>query len=498
MEIKNSRSESESNGGTNTAPTGDTRIRTPSLTRRHMLGVTGGTMTAALMGSIGTGTARAGTAGAGWVQPETDEEATQSTEKTTLITGANIFDGKSETLIEGMDVVIVGNKIQTIGRFVRQPDADVVIDADGRTLMPGLIDAHWHALLATVPQAKLVQSDAGYMNIVAAQANEDALLRGFTTVRDTGGNVFSLKQATDEGLVHGPRIFPSGPMISQTGGHADFRGPLDVPEDPAEPLDYYQRTGLMLIADGVPAVLKRSREAFRMGASQLKVMAGGGVASWYDPIDVVQYTSDEMKAAVQVADSYNSYVTVHAFNDKAVQHAIDAGVKCIEHGHLLEESLVATMAEKDVWLSMQPILDDEDAIPFPDPNSRKKFVEVTKGTDTVYKLAKSTGVKTAFGTDTLFDPELATKQGKQLAKLTRWYSPFETLKMATHDNAQLLSLSGPRNPYPGTLGVVEEGAFADLLLVDGNPLADIQLVANPEEKFVLIMKDGSIFKNTLD
>jgi imidazolonepropionase-like amidohydrolase len=227
-------------------------------------------------------------------------------------------------------------------------------------------------------------------------------------------------------------------------------------------------------------------------------MAGGGVSSLYDPLDVTQYTFEEMKAIVDVAKTWNTYVAVHAFTDASVRQAIEAGVQCIEHGHLLSEETIKLIAEKGVWLSIQPILNDEDAIPFPDPVSQAKFIETTNGTDKVYKLAKKYKLKLAFGTDTLFDPELARKQGKILTKLTLWFSPYEALKMATHDNAQLLKLSGPRDPYPGKLGVVEEGAYADLLLVDGNPLANIDLVANPDKNFVMIMKDGKIYKNSIE
>jgi len=416
---------------------------------------------------------------------------------TTLFKDVKIFDGKNETLAEGMSVLIEGNKIAKIAKSIPAPAGATVIDAKGKTLMPGLIDNHWHSLFATLPQAKLLQSDMAYINLYAAKANEDALLRGFTSVRDVGGNVFGLKKATDEGLVSGPRIHPSGGYISQTSGHGDFRGPLDVPTNDGTPLDYFQRTGNTLIADGVPEVMRRTREVLRMGATQIKVMAGGGVSSLYDPLDVTQYTLEEMKAIVDVAKTWNTYVAVHANTDAAIRQCIEAGVLSIEHGFLMEEDTVKLMAEKGVWFSMEPILDDEDAIPFPDPVSRAKFVAVTSGTDKVIKLAKKYGVKTAFGTDTLFDPELAKKQGKLLAKLKRWHTPYEALKMATYDNAQLLKLCGPRDPYPGALGVVEKGALADLILVDGNPLENLDLVGDPDKNFVIIMKNGAIYKNVL-
>ena len=250
------------------------------------------------------------------------------------------------------------------------------------------------------------------------------------------------------------------------------------------------------IADNPDEVRKRVRENLALGASQIKMLAGGGVASNYDPLDVTEFTVEELRAGVQAAENWGTYVTVHAYTPRAVRQAIDAGVKCIEHGQLLDDATVKLMADKGIWWDLQPFLDDEDAIYFP-PGSinRAKYVELTAGTDYAYKLAKKYNVKTAWGTDTLFDPKLALKQGKQLAKLTRWLAPADVLKMATSDNAALLALSGKRNPYPGKLGVVEEGALADLLLVDGDPIANIKLIEDPANNFVVIMKDGHVYKN---
>ena len=233
------------------------------------------------------------------------------------------------------------------------------------------------------------------------------------------------------------------------------------------------------------------------GASQIKLMAGGGVVSDFDPLDVTQYTEAELRAVVEAAENWGTYVTVHAYTPRAIQRAIHAGVKCIEHGHLADEATAKLMAEKGIWWSLQPFLDDEDAIPFPEGSaSRKKQIKISSGTDTAYGLAKKYKIKTAWGTDTLFDEKRARRQGAQLSKLVRWYTPAEILKMATADNAELLALSGPRNPYPGKLGVVEEGALADLLLVDGDPIANIKLIEYPEKNFVIIMKDGVVYKNT--
>jgi imidazolonepropionase-like amidohydrolase len=301
-------------------------------------------------------------------------------------------------------------------------------------------------------------------------------------------------------VLPGPRIWPSGATISQTSGHGDFRSAShDIPAGPGRGVHFTERLGFTSVADGRPEVLRAVREQLMKGASQIKLMAGGGVASDYDPLDVTQYTPDEMRAAVEAAASWNTYVTVHAYTPRAIQQAIEAGVKCIDHAQLADEKTARMAAKAGVWWSMQPFLDDEDAIPFPEGSAnRAKQLEMTAGTDTAYALAKKYDVKLAWGTDTLFDPDLAKKQGKQLAKMERWFTPFEALRMATSNNAELLAMSGPRSPYRGKLGVVEEGALADLLLVEGNPLEDLSLVSQPETSFVVIMKDGRIYKNISD
>ncbi|MGB5620206.1 MAG: amidohydrolase family protein [Desulfobacterales bacterium] len=271
------------------------------------------------------------------------QAAQESAPRLTLIRNVDIFDGQTATLLKNRHVLVKGNRIETVSDeplAIVQTDNVTMIDGGGRVLMPGMIDAHWHALFATMSMPKLLQSELSYLTIVAARANRDALMRGFTTVRDVGGNVFALKQATDEGIIDGPRIYPSGSYISQTGGHGDFLGRHDTPTEPCRNLSYLEKSGVTMIADGMPEVTKRAREIMRAGASQIKVMAGGGVSSFYDPIDVTQYSLEEMKAIVQVAESYNTYVTVHAFTPDSIRQAIDAGVKCIEHGHLLDEAIL--------------------------------------------------------------------------------------------------------------------------------------------------------------
>jgi imidazolonepropionase-like amidohydrolase len=262
-------------------------------------------------------------------------------------------------------------------------------------------------------------------------------------------------------------------------------------------LSHSEAQGVAAIADSPDEVRLRAREQLRQGASQIKLMAGGGVASPYNPIESTQYTEPEIRAAVEAAENWGTYVTVHAYTPRAIRQAIAAGVKCIDHGQLIDEPTAKLLADKGIWWSLQPLLDDEDAPPLVNPVSQKKALEVFAGTDTAYKLAKKYNIKTAFGTDILFDAKLTRRQGAILAKMVRWYTPAEALKMATADNGELMALSGFINPYPGKLGVVEEGALADLLLVDGNPLDNINLIADPDRNFVIIMKDGVVYKNTL-
>jgi len=419
--------------------------------------------------------------------------------QTTLFQDVRIFDGKVDKLSPPMHVLVRGNVIEKISSQPiptdRRADTTLIAGA-GRTLMPGLIDAHAHIMFATITQMTALTADIGFVNVAAARAAQDMLLRGFTSIRDLGGPVFGLKKGIDLGLVPGPRIWPSGAFISQTGGHGDFRLPNDMPARPDD-FTYTERIGAAAIADDADTVRRRAREQLALGASQIKVMAGGGVASNYDPLDVTQYTGEEIRAAVEAAENWGTYVTVHAYTPRAVRQAVLAGVKCIDHGHLIDEETAGLMAEKGVWWSLQPFTDDgSSAFPDDSPN-RAKQLQMYAGTDTAYALAKRFGIKTAWGTDILFRADAASRQGTQLTKMTRWYSPADVLRMATANNGQLLALSGKRSPYEGTLGVVEEGALADLLLVDGDPLANIKLLEEPDKSLVVIMKDGKVFKNTL-
>jgi imidazolonepropionase-like amidohydrolase len=418
----------------------------------------------------------------------------------TLFQNVRIFDGRSPALSASSDVLVRGNTIERISAspMTVDPNGEVrVIEAGGRVLMPGLIDAHWHALMAATPLPLLSTSDPSYLHLLAARQAEATLMRGFTTVRDLGGPTTGLKRAIDEGVMIGPRIYPSGAFISQTSGHGDFRFSFELPRRPGGPLSHSEVVGVAAIADSPDEVRLRTREQLRLGASQIKLMAGGGVSSPYNPIESIQYTEPELRAAVEAAEDWGTYVTVHAYTPAAIQRAIRAGVKVIEHGQLADEPTVRMMAENDIWWSLQPLTYDAEVFARMPPVSQKKALQVFAGTDNAYRLARKHDVKTAFGTDILFDAGAASRQGSYLAQMVRWYTPAEALKMATADNGELMAFSGFINPYPGKLGVVEEGALADLLLVDGNPLENLDLVADPGKNFLIIMKDGRVYKDTL-
>ena len=410
-----------------------------------------------------------------------------------LFREVRVLDTARGTLGAPTDVLVRGNRIAAIGDGARPTASARVIEGHGRTLMPGLIDVHWHSTFTALSQADLLAPDASPEKLAATVATESArtLLRGFTSVRDAGGPIFELKAAIDAGKMPGPRIWPSGAFVSQTSGHGDLRQPHERSRRFFGKPSMAEEMGATFIADGRDEVLTAVRENLRMGASQIKLMAGGGTSSAYDPVDVTQYTFDEMRAAVEAAEDWGTYVTVHAYTVRAVRRAIEAGVKCIEHGQLLDEDTLKLMAERGIWLSTQTLRASTEDM---DPLRREKRKPVIEGQARTIAAAKRSGVRMAWGTDFLFDPALNVEQNAYILLLREWFTPAEILKMVTHDNAELLALSGLRSPYQGRLGVVEAGALADLLLVEGNPLTDLEVVADPERNFVVNVKDGRIVK----
>jgi imidazolonepropionase-like amidohydrolase len=421
--------------------------------------------------------------------------AQESKANATLIQNVRIFDGRNETLVEGMSVLVEGNKIAKITQNIPAPDGATVIDAGGRVMTPGFIGTHEH-IIGQMPFGDIFTSDERYGAYVATQSARDYLMNGFTAIRDIG-NSFSLKKAIDRGYVVGPRIYPCGPMISQTSGHADHRHDSEKSKLIGGEDDIMVQYGDMAVVDGVPEVLKATREALRRGASQIKIAVGGGTGSYADPLDVVEFTPEEIRAAVQAASDWGTYVMAHVYNSDGIRRAIDNGVKSIEHANLIDEPTMQLMKEKGIWLSPQVIVFTFIPHGYTEDQANKHR-QAYAGIDNMFKIAKKIGFdKISFGSDIITDPETLKRINEEFVHRTKWFTPVEILRQATSNSAELLALSGPRNPYPGKLGVIEEGAYADILLINGNPLEDISILTKPKENLALIMKDGLIYRNTI-
>ncbi len=332
-----------------------------------------------------------------------------------LFTNFRLFDGSASTLRDGLRLLVEGNRIKAVAQGnPAAPDGAHVIDCGGLVLMPGLIDAHWHSIFAALPLSALMAAEVGYIHLAASAEAERTLMRGFTTVRDLGGPAFALKQAIDEGLVPGPRIYPSGAMITATGGHGDLRPLSDLPSVGGT-LSRVEQSGGSIIADGPDAVRQRVREQLMQAASQIKLVGSGGISTPRSPLDAAGFTELELRAGVEAAEDWATYATVHAYTSATIQRAIAAGARCIEHGHLMDEATAKVMSEKGVWLSIQPFVGDDDSICLTG-QSRDQQLRVIAATDKAYTLAKNHRIKTAFGSDLLFSDTLTARQGTELSR----------------------------------------------------------------------------------
>lgn len=447
------------------------------ISRRQMLG--GMSAVVGMFAGFGLAPAKARAQGAG---------------RPILLTNLDYFDGHKLALHRGVEILIEGGRISAFPAAGQGPTEAERVDCGGRTVIPGLIDTHWHTTLAAISQIAAMTQDIGFVHLMAGKEAGATLMRGFTTVRDVGGPAFGLQAAVDRGVTVGPRIFPAGAIISQTSGHGDFRLQNSLPMMPVDPADYASRTGVSALADGVPEILRRTREQLMKGASQIKIAAGGGVASQYDPLESLQFTEAEMRAAVDAATDWGTYVCAHVYTSPGIRRCIAAGVKSIEHGQLADEDTVRLMADTGTWWSIQPFLADEDANRYTDPKAIAAQKEVAEGTKRAFEWADKHQVNWAFGTDILYGG--GESQGRQLTKLARFMSPLAALHRATGAAGDLLALSGGRAPYDGRLGVIAEGALADLLVIDGDPEADLNWLSDTDN-LRLIMKGGRIFKNSL-
>jgi imidazolonepropionase-like amidohydrolase len=415
-----------------------------------------------------------------------------------LFSNVQIFDGLNEERMAG-NVLVEGNLIKQVSAEAISAPGATVIDGGGRTLMPGLIDMHSHLSIMEGMLEGRDAFDQMAMGAMTGNVLRSYLDQGFTTTMDLGGNVLSVAKAVNLGRIPGPRIFPSGGFLSQTGGHGDtgrFNDELGA-TNRLEEVDFSH------IVNGRAEVLKAARHNFRAGATQIKIMGGGGVASEFDPLHMVQFTPEEMEAAVQIANDYGSFVTVHAYHDLSVNRAIDAGVRLIQHNFLVSEKTIRRMKRENIALSLQGWValvqfGNADEITFFSPDQKVKGTAVNKGATQMIEWAKEHELLIVSGGD-MFGANNAPMQALNLTILeTVGFSPYEILKTATSNAAIVLGWTGDMNPYKyGSLGVIEEGGYADIILVDGNPLQDIALLEDYTKNFKVIMKDGMVWKNTL-
>jgi imidazolonepropionase-like amidohydrolase len=417
----------------------------------------------------------------------------------TLVTNVKIFDGVNEALTEG-SVLIEGKLIKEIGASVTAGADATVIDGGGRVLIPGLIDMHSHLCIHEGMLDGRDGFDQMSIGAITQERMRSYLDQGFTTARDAGGNVLGIAKAHRLGRIPGPKIYASGAFLSQTGGHGDTGRFNDQPGDS----NYLTDHGFAYIVDGKAEVMKAARYNLRAGATQIKIMAGGGVASEFDPLHMTQFSLEEMEAAVAVAEDYGTYVLAHAYHDSSVNRAIDAGVKCIEHNFLVSEKTIIRMKQEGIALSCQSIISlvtfaNPEQITFFSPDQQAKGKRVNEGAAQMFEWALKHDLLMVTGGD-MFGEADGPRQAENMIKLKDiGVSPFKILKMGTSDAAEVISWSGEMNPYKdGPIGVIKEGAYADMVLLDGNPLEDITVLRDYTNNMKVIIRDGEVWKNTLD
>lgn len=434
----------------------------------------------------------------------------------TLFTNVNIFDGTTDQLQMNMNVLIDDNLISVISEEPIAAESATIIDGEGRTLMPGLIEGRGHLQMNGASLAN-IENDLNWEQLaIRSTVNaEAALMSGFTSWRDAGGMGSGLRKSVDEGLVVGPRIYPSGAFIGPTGSHADFRNFTTPNESINGPQSNGSRLGLSLTADSPAAIKVAARQNFMQGATQIKIMSSGGVASQFDPWQLDAFSAEEIQAAVEVADAYGSYVLSHAYSKKSMMRCLENGVMTLEHAFMFDGDVAKLMKKKGAYMTtnmqaFSPALSQVSAISASPAASRKAASAQLAFKDYLDNVRKYKP-KLGFQGDCVGMPEACQKQNDHQIYLgAEFFGNHYWLKALTSVNGEILKLSGEvLDPYPlGKLGVVEEGAYADLLLVDGNPLEDITVIGGNEKWFEaeprhgldtlrIIMKDGKVYKNTL-
>lgn len=401
---------------------------------------------------------------------------------------AALFDSRAGLMRPGATVVVEGAFIAGVEFGAVKVDDAEVHDLAGKALLPGLIDAHVHVTAVSHDVLRLALTPPSLITAQAKDVLEGMLSRGFTTVRDAAGADFGLAEAVERGLFAGPRLFISGQPLSQTGGHGDVR-----PKGARSMICTCAGLGLYgAIADGVGEVRKAARDQLRNGASQIKVMAGGGVMSPTDPIEGTQYSMEELRAACEEAEAAGTYVMAHAYSPRAIERAVRAGVRSIEHGNLLDEAAARTMKACGAWLvptlATYAALAEEAGGLGVSPEQLEKLRKVQDRGIEAIRIAKAEGVPIAFGTDLL--GHMHARQATEFALRAAALSPVEILQGATSIAADLLRQSGK-------IGVIAPGAFADLVVVEGDPTQGLQMLTAPGKGPSAVMKNGRFFSNRL-
>jgi imidazolonepropionase-like amidohydrolase len=436
----------------------------------------------------------------------------------TLFVNCNIFDGKADKLDKNKRVLVEGNLIKTIGdTTLKAAKGATVIDCAGRTLMPGLIDSHTHFNLM-LDGGPLALENATWEEIgsYAVYAAQEWLKNGITTVRDMGGMHQGMRRVIDKGLLAGPRIYTAGGFISQTSGHGDFRSESGAVGQFDRPKSNTVRLGISRIADSPGEVRGASRSNFAGGADYLKIMIGGGISSEKDPLHSEQFTMGELKAAVGAARQWDTYVAAHVYLDNHIQRGLDAGIKVFDHAQFITKATAQRLKDEGAFISpnvagMNPDLLKHPVYGNPAGPQYPKVLRFMKDSTNLFNVLREVKPKIVFNTDIVFTsgPKMRAHIDHEKWALAKGIGNFEALKAMTLTGGKLAALTGENNPYPGKLGVIEQGALADIIIVDGNPLKDIRAIGGnakwldakprgPEVQPIrMIMKDGKIYKNAL-
>ena len=406
-----------------------------------------------------------------------------------VLNNAQLLDVERGEILHNRSILIENGRISNIDEGSLQSAEATVIDLHGKVVMPGLIDAHTHATITTMNLNSIHSKPDSLIYLEAAPILEGMLMRGFTTVRDTGGGEAGLRDAIEKGIIEGPRMFYSGRMLSQTGGHGDH---TPNHEGPSLCSCAINSNFFAHVADGVGAVRRATREELKRGASQIKFCASGGIASSKDPLWSIQYSEEEMRAIVEEAENWGAYAICHAHTPAAISRAAKAGVRSIEHGSIMDDKTIEVLVECGTYvvptLIILQVFDELGPTLGLPPEMQAKVQEVLESSVTSLQKAHQAGIKIGFGTDLL--GETHPQQGREFDLRRQVMSELEIIRSATLVNAEIMKKSGE-------IGILKPDAWADLIVVDGNPLEDISVLSAPEGRHIdLIMKGGRIYKNT--